>query len=294
MDKLNFSARINSGIQIYACDECNNISIIVGEDNKYYLRFKLNNEWMYPEWMSDGFSSLDDAIQWLCHCNISQATADSISLNNEELIISEDFQLGMSMLGFQLVDSYQSQTMLYEYTKKLDDKLMHILVWYYMGQMFAEVWINGVKLCTPRLSEPTEDTEVLVNNLETFLLRYNVDIISSVMISDTINRSNVITAAINTKNLAKDMIRVKSSNVWAYNINVKDKKSKFGDVLVQFKGPDGGPGDIYIYYDVPVLTYRRWHSAPSKGHYFWQYIRNFFKYSKLTGDKRGKLHNAVN
>ena len=79
-----------------------------------------------------------------------------------------------------------------------------------------------------------------------------------------------------------------------YKINIKRNGDKFGDVYVQFKGKNGGPGDIYVYYDVPVRTYRRWVSAPSKGHYFWQYIRNNFKYSKLTGNKRGKLENAIN
>ena len=67
-----------------------------------------------------------------------------------------------------------------------------------------------------------------------------------------------------------------------------------GDMLVQFKGPKGGAGDIYLYYDVPVMLYRRWISAPSKGHFFWKYVRNNFSYRKLTGDKKGKLPNAIN
>lgn len=93
---------------------------------------------------------------------------------------------------------------------------------------------------------------------------------------------------------SRDMVRVKSSNIWGFNIRIKDRKSGVGDVFVQFKGEQGGPGDVYVYYDVPVRTYRRWQTAPSKGHFFWQYIRNFYKYSKLTGDKRGKLANAIN
>lgn len=122
----------------------------------------------------------------------------------------------------------------------------------------------------------------------------NFDNIASIVLCSTFYRQAVINAAINTRDLTKNMVRVKSSNVWSYTMNTKTAKDKFGDVLVQFKGKDGGPGDIYIYYDVPVLTYRRWHSAPSKGHYFWKYIRNYFKYSKLTGDKKGKLDNAIN
>lgn len=127
-----------------------------------------------------------------------------------------------------------------------------------------------------------------------YKLHYSDDIVASIAFLDKSRTNDIITAAINTRNLTMDMVRVKSSNVWGYNINIKDKKDKFGDVVVQFKGSNGGPGDIYIYYDVPVLTYRRWHTAPSKGHFFWQYIRNNFKYAKLTGDKRGKLKNAVN
>ena len=101
-------------------------------------------------------------------------------------------------------------------------------------------------------------------------------------------------AAINTRDLTSDIVRVKSSNVWGYKFNVKEQGDNTGDLIVQFKGNNGGPGDVYIYYDVPVRVYRRWQSAPSVGHYFWVYIRNNFKYSKLTGNRRGKLPNAVN
>ena len=114
------------------------------------------------------------------------------------------------------------------------------------------------------------------------------------ILCDRCYRKYVINAAISSKDLTKNMIRVKSSNIWAYNMNIKDRKDKTGDVLVQFKGKNGGPDDIYIYYDVPVMVYRRWHSAPSKGHYFWQYIRNVYNYAKLTGDKRTKLKNGIN
>ena len=118
--------------------------------------------------------------------------------------------------------------------------------------------------------------------------------IVSMTLCDTGHRADVIEAAISTKDLTKNMVRVKSSNIWAYNMNIRDRKDKVGDVLVQFKGKNGGPDDIYIYYDVPVMVYRRWHSAPSKGHYFWQYIRNVYKYAKLTGDKKTKLKNGIN
>ena len=100
-------------------------------------------------------------------------------------------------------------------------------------------------------------------------------------------------AAINTRDLSSKMVRVKSSNVWSYMMNVKDDRGLVGDVLAQFKNKYVGPGDVYMYFDVPTSIYRAWVRSPSKGHYFWQHIRNNYKYAKLTGDKRTKLANGV-
>lgn len=125
------------------------------------------------------------------------------------------------------------------------------------------------------------------------LLRSSYTIENLGMISSA-HRSQVIQCAASTRDLARNMVRVKSSNIWSYTINLKEYGQPAGDVLVQFKGKYGGPGDIYIYYDVPVTLYRRWHGAPSKGNFFHRYIRNNFKYSKLTGNKRGVLPNAIN
>ena len=124
--------------------------------------------------------------------------------------------------------------------------------------------------------------------------RLNHTVFATVAICNPSDTKSVVQAAITTRDLAKNLVRVKSSNVWAYSINIRDRHNKVGDVLTQFKGPNGGPGDIYIYYDVPVNLWRRWLAAPSKGHFFWQHIRNVFSYRKLTGDKRGKLRNAIN
>lgn len=103
-----------------------------------------------------------------------------------------------------------------------------------------------------------------------------------------------VMAAINTKNLAKNLIRVRSSNVWAYGMNIRKNGDNTGDLVVQFKNKNGGPGELYIFYDVPLKVYQRWQSAPSVGHYFYVNIRNTFKYSHLTGNKRGVLPNAIN
>lgn len=102
-----------------------------------------------------------------------------------------------------------------------------------------------------------------------------------------------IYAAFNTAEFSKNLNRVKSSNVWSIGFNIRNRKDPKGDLLVQFKAQNGGPGDVYMFYDVPTTMYRKWQSAPSKGHFFWKYIRNYYKYSKLTGDKHGKLPNAI-
>ena len=118
--------------------------------------------------------------------------------------------------------------------------------------------------------------------------------ISDVVFCSTEYRQQIL-ASISSRDITKSMVRVKSSNIWAYNLNVKDAKRQVGDLYIQFKGPHGGSdGGVYVYYDVPVRLYRRLVAAPSKGHFFHQYLRNNFKYSKLTGDKKGKLRNAVN
>lgn len=113
------------------------------------------------------------------------------------------------------------------------------------------------------------------------------------MFADTSSRSDIF-AAISTKDITKNMVRAKSSNIWSYAINVRKAGDNTGDMYIQFKGKDGGPDDIYMYYDVPVRIYRRFVTSSSKGHTFWKLIRNEYKYRKLTGDKRGKLPNAVN
>lgn len=100
-----------------------------------------------------------------------------------------------------------------------------------------------------------------------------------------------IVAKSTSRDFASKLQRVKSSNVWSYAFNPKDEY--IGDMLVQFKGTNGGPGDIYIYYDVPTKIWRGFVAAPSKGHYFWQYIRNVYTYAKLTGDKKTKLKHGI-
>lgn len=97
-----------------------------------------------------------------------------------------------------------------------------------------------------------------------------------------------------TKDITKSLARVKSSNLWSMGIDIDEYGDNVGNVYIQFKNENGGPGDIYEYFDVPIKLYRKLVGAPSKGHAFWKLIRNNFQYRKLTGDRKGKLKNAVN
>lgn len=125
------------------------------------------------------------------------------------------------------------------------------------------------------------------------ILKYrNTETIYSMCMKPVYERDIIMAAS--ARELTEGMIRVESSNVWSYKMNVKHMGDDTGDVYVQFKNKRGGPGDVYVYYDVPIRVYQKWITTSSKGHYFWEYIRNKYKYSKLTGDKRGKLPNAIN
>lgn len=108
-----------------------------------------------------------------------------------------------------------------------------------------------------------------------------------------ITKSKITAASWSPQEIQRKLIRVtNSSNVWAYAYNISEGKN-LGTLYIQFKGKNGGPGDLYQYYDVPVNVYRKWITAPSKGHFFWANIRDVYLYRKLTGDKRGKLQNAT-
>jgi len=104
----------------------------------------------------------------------------------------------------------------------------------------------------------------------------------------------VIKAGMSSREITKNMIRVNSSNIWSYCVDIKRAEDKTCNLYIQFKGNNGGAGDVYVYFDVPIIIYRKLISAPSKGHSFWQYIRGKYPFAKLTGDKRTKQKGGVN
>lgn len=199
--EISFQRKRQNGLEVYSSTDSERLSI-VHIDRDYFIRLKNSKqEWEYPTWHGNKFSSVKAATEWLRFHDWKSATQDNISFDD--------------------------------------------------------------------------------------------DIFACVLLTSRSYRQKIC-AALSTKEFSKKLSRVKSSNVWAYGLNVKDKKDDTGDLMVQFKNKNGGAGDVYIYYDVPKVLYRKWQSAPSKGHFFWVYIRNHYKYSKLTGDKHGKLANAVN
>ena len=136
--------------------------------------------------------------------------------------------------------------------------------------------------------------------------KYNVQVFASVIYADadasyskvlasikTLNKQSVM-AAISSKDITKDMVKVKSSNIWSIAMDIRDKKDKNGTMYIQFKGKSGGPGELYCYYDVPIKLWRAFITAPSKGHFFHVNFRNALKYSHLSGDKKTKLPNGIN
>lgn len=138
------------------------------------------------------------------------------------------------------------------------------------------------------------DTLEFIDKIEEILKQYGIDSVELVPLDFSKSaKGTYIFAKSNftTRDFIKKLIRVKSSNLWSYAYQPKDNNK--GDMLIQFKGVNGGPDDIYIYYDVPAKIWQKLVASPSKGHAFWQYIRNVFKYAKLTGDKRTKLPNGI-
>lgn len=237
------------------------------DDRFTIVASKIDNKW---------YASLDGIVFDAGFCNINNMS------NFYDKF--EEYEESLNMLGyFRNVNIFIND---------IDDRF------------YSEISIkdNGVFEVSTHIEDGSLDEDIKYTSdnfkdVESHILelydRLEIDILASDE-NDELSFLQSVKAAISSRDLAKNLVRVKSSNIWSYGINLKDRKAKTGDVLVQFKDKHGGAGDIYEYFDVPVNLWRRWLSAPSKGHFFWQYIRNTFYYRKLTGDKRGKLKNAIN
>lgn len=244
---------------------------------KWYI--KMSDSQRMPRWQKDGFHTIEAAQEYLASHDWENASEVELIPNtfNEEL----DFIL--NMYGFSRKE--EDEVEVGRYSRETEDGIV------YIKDLGDE---TQVEVYTLDESDVFDNFDELTKHLDSLFDSGENSILSSQAIDSTSPLNMTVNAAISTRDLAKNLVRVKSSNLWAYTINIRDRKSKVGDVLVQFKGPKGGPGDIYLYMDVPISLWRKWLSAPSKGHFLWKYIRNDFLYRKLTGDRKGKLHNAVN
>lgn len=214
-----------------------------------------------------GFQSVKAAEEFLNARDYENATVDKIGIS------TDDFAYVLEAYNFKNKDENR-------WIAEVDDTILIL-------DATEDEFILNEQTGNETTAKSFDNVSDLILELDSFFSDEDIYSSKSIIIK-------AITAAINTRDLAQNLVRVKSSNVWAYGMNLRDRKDKTGEVVVQFKGDKGGPGDIYIYYDVPLVVWRKWLSATSKGHYFWMYIRNTYAYSKLTGDKRGKLPNAIN
>lgn len=249
-----------------------------GTEKRWYIR--LCSSQVIPSWQKDGFRSVAQAEEYLENYDWKNATEQELVKQG----FDEEFEFILDMYGFSRME--EDEVEVNQYSREVEEgKFVHIKD---LGNQ------KEVEVYTLEESDVFDDFNALTKHLDSLFNSGENSILSSQTVDSTSTLNITINAAISTRDLAKNLVRVKSSNLWAYTINIRDRKSKVGDVLVQFKGPKGGPGDIYLYMDVPISLWRKWLSAPSKGHFLWKYIRNDFLYRKLTGDRKGKLHNAIN
>lgn len=203
---------------------------------------------------------------------------------NSEFIKSDMIE-ALTMLGFDYVEMN-----FYRRIETLKDGSQLII--------YCEIYDDCVNVNVYKDTEEL-DTQTFkwpikfIDYIEKLLKSYNIDSIELVPFdakTKICGMTNVY-ARTNSRDLADKLIRVKSSNIWSYAF--QPRNDKIGDMLIQFKNKQGGPADIYMYYNVPSSLWRRFVAAPSKGHFMWEFIRHVFKYSKLTGDKKTKLANGI-
>lgn len=289
MKKIKFKHARMDGLPVYYATNTSKFRVWQ-EDGRYYLQINTPTGYRYTVYKSEGFDTLYDAQDWLNLMDWENATAEHIQAVARD---DRDEELQWVMDIFGLAETNTPNVWETHIAKEGGQNYRIVVSRFTNDMLHIDAYKNNKKLAQSSVGSDTYDIDRLFRTLDSFMKRNGLVYVESCILTDTVHRS-AVTAAINTKDLTQGMVRCKSSNVWAYNMNIRDRKAPVGDMLMQFKGKNGGPGDIYIYYDVPVRLYRRMHTATSKGHFFWQYIRNAFNYSKLTGNRRGVLPNAIN
>ena len=218
-----------------------------------------------------GFQTVKSAEFFLAHRDITAATESKLPINDDDLDFVSTVYGAQWKGNNQLVSDTFTLTIPHDFYKNHQVKLK---------------------------ANVTGDPDKMIDDIQQLLVELDAladPVFSSVTYRGTELRSILAKSTRrSSRHIVKDLIRVKSSNIWSYGVEVKDKDFTVGDVYVQFKGKNGGPDDVYKYYDVPVKLWRKFVGAPSKGAFLWKYLRNNFYYSKLTGDKKGVLPNAVN
>ena len=241
----------------------NNFSLIRNQDSYQILMNSKLTSWDFK------FSSVECAEHFLNSHDYIKATTESMPIS------SDDFEFIVDMYDLQCKgkNSWGND----KFDLQIDERNKNDIV--------IDVLLHSTKQSKATFNDASSLIDCLEEIAPTEL---------SINCAINIDRRDAILAARSTREITKNLVRVKSSNLWGYAIDIKDRHDKVGDVYIQFKGRNGGPEHIYVYYDVPITIWRRLIASPSKGHAFWQLIRNNYQYAKLTGDRRGKLRNAVN
>ena len=212
----------------------------------------------------------------------------------------EDMKDALKLMGFEFRDM--------NFYRRVDlDGDLVIYAEMYDDAVMVTAYRDNQEVSSDQFSSPTKFIDYAENILQQNNVEY-AEIVEpdELVVSDNgimVSASTILAKAFQnrhdtakrnkttTQDFVKKLARVKSSNVWSYAFQPKDEQT--GDMLMQFKNKNGGPGDIYIYYNIPNRIWQRLVAAPSKGHAFWQLIRNTFTYAKLTGDKKTKLANGI-
>lgn len=208
--------------------------------------------------------------------NMTIKTSKTTNNSHNGSAYKSDMQDAIQLMGFDTID--------YNFYRRVDDLSTHnqLIMYAILSDHMVEVsmYKDAIEVDYKQFTEPTEFIDYIEHTLQS----------NDIVYMEAVQFSEIMCAS-NSRDMAKRLQRVKSSNVWSYAFSPKD--NKVGDMLMQFKNKDGGAGDIYIYYDVPNKVWRQLVGAPSKGHAFWKLIRNVYTYAKLTGDKRTHLPNGI-